>query len=414
MELPAGDPGASERLIHHVWISPDGATAHALFAPWGGTFAVGQPGPDMSPKLGTWDLKTGKVVKTIRVPHADRRTSSISTDGRTLLLSGRLVDATSGQDLASLESSPDQQVAGEPRALSRDAALVAGMVAKRSKPNGIDTIGPDGVRIWEAATGKVIARLKTKSWVAQLAFHPNNRYLVTNDLDHVQIWDLLTEQVVARRTLPEQVRSSATAGTFAGCLTFTPDGKLITGLPDSTILVWQPPLVPPRRTALTPQEADKVRADLTGADPAKARQAIWRLAEAEAEAGVPFLRQRLKCVEPAPAEQTRRLLAELDSTDFERRQKATQELRKLDILAAPALRQALAAKVSLELQRRVEALLKEIGAPRPPSPADVADLRLVAALEQLGGRAAGEILADLAGGVPEAPLTRYAQAVLAR
>jgi len=414
LELPLADRGVAERLIHHVHISPDGSKGFALFAPSGGFSFGGEPGPDFTPQLGTWDLATGKLVKTIRMPQINRHACSFSADGRTLLLSGLLVDVSTGEKLAALESGPASGFGGEPMALSHDGAIIAGMVSKKSKYNGIDTIGPDGVRVWETATGKTVAHVKTTSWVGQLAFHPNNRYLVTNDLDHVQIWDLATRQVVARRTLPEQVRSSATAGTFAGCLTLTPDGRLITGLPDSTILVWQPPLALPRRTALAEQELDAMRADVTGADPVKAWGAIWRLGEVEAAPLLPFFRQRLKRVEPAPVEQTRRLLDDLDSANFERRQKASGELRKLGILAAPALRQALATKLSLELQRRVQASLKEIETPLPPSPADVADLRLVAALEQLGGAAAREVLADLARGVPDAPLTRYAQAALTR
>src|SRR5262249_21376606 len=203
------------------------------------------------------------------------------------------------------------QVGDEPFAFSADGALVVGMFAEDTKKDGTTYHSPAGVRVWEAATGKTVAHLKTNSWVGQVAVHPNNRYIITNDYDGVQLWDAISDKIVARRQMHEKVHSSTTSGSFASCLALTPDGlRLVTGHPDSTILLWDlaPPSSPP--SPLADKELDTLWRDLGGNDTSKAWRALWRLVDLPNDA-VRLLREHVKPVESAPAELMRGLIADL-------------------------------------------------------------------------------------------------------
>jgi hypothetical protein len=148
------------------------------------------------------------------------------------------------------------------------------------------------------------------------------------------------------------------------------------------------------------------------ADAAKAWLAIWELA-ASPEATVRFLKERLRPEAPVPADKLSRLIADLDSDQFSTRQRATEEMEQIGEQAVPALRRAIAGTPSLELRRRVEALLQkaEIG---PPFPEQLRTLRAIAALEQIGSAEAQEVLKEFAKGAPEASASHDAKAALER
>jgi translation elongation factor TU len=98
----------------------------------------------------------------------------LSPDSRTLLRGNTLIDAMSAKKSVDLPGMGGFGIA----AFSRDGALIVGSAHKKMRRNGIDMMGPDGLCIWEAAMGQVIARLKTTSWVAQSAFYLDNRFIV--------------------------------------------------------------------------------------------------------------------------------------------------------------------------------------------------------------------------------------------
>src|SRR5262249_5404273 len=106
------------------------------------------------------------------------------------------------------------------------------------------------------------------------------------------------------------------------------------------------------------------------------------------------------------------VLADLDSTDYPRRQAASRRLATLADPAGPALRAALKADPSPEKRRRIEEALATLtGVP----PANVLrDLRGVEVLERIGTPEARQLLGELARGAPGARLTREAKAALER
>src|SRR5262245_7450144 len=183
--------------------------------------------------------------------------------------------------------------------------------------------------------------------------------------------------------MPDSVRVQPTLGSFASCPAFAPDGRLATGHPDSTILIWDMPLPARKTESLTARELDRLWADLADTDAAKAWSAVWRMADAPKEA-LPFLRGRVKPYPTAAADVTRKLLADLDGDSFEVREAAAKRLKELGLHAEPALRAALNAKPSLEQRRRIEPLLAALAeTPQSLSADDLRQLRALIVLERI-------------------------------
>jgi RNA polymerase sigma factor (sigma-70 family) len=401
--LPESERGETERRVFHLWISPDGTRATGLFGAQGFSGSTGDLPVEHTHKLASWDLKTGKLLTVHRVEMTSLLSSAISPDGRTLLLNGHLMDAASGREIVPFEGLRSEGGA-VPSAFSANGALAAGISNEGNSP--------EGVKVWEAATGKLVARLKTGSWVAQVTFHPDNRHVVTNGLGGVRVWDLTTGRAVATRTMPDQVRSTTTnLGSYASCLAFAPDGRLATGQPDGTILLWDLPLPPRKPEPLAAKERDALWADLAGDDAGRAWRAVWRLAEAPDEV-LPLLRERLRPVKPAPADLTRRLLTELDDASFQRREEAERRLKELGPSAEPALREALRANPSAEQKRHIEGVLTALAVPRPITGEELRQVRAAAILGRVGSAGARRLLTELTEGVEPAPLTRAARAAL--
>lgn len=407
--LPGRENGEGERHVYQVRISPDGGKVFGLFGAQSGKAEVGRPPPKLTDKLAVWDAGTGDLVE-IRPVGSVGHGGIFSRDGSTLLKGRSLMNVASGREIASLPEAGR----GESIAFSPDGALVIGVAEKTWQKGGVTYSSSDGLRVWESATGKVVARLKTNPWVAQTAFHPHSRFVVTNGLDGVRIRDVRSGEEVARFTMPEAIRAGTTPGSYAGCLAFTRDGRrMATGHPDSTILLWDVRLPAALAAPLTRQDLDAFWTDLADADAAKAWAAVWRLVESPKEA-MQFLGGRLEPYPTAPAAEMRRLLADLDDESFARREKATKRLKELGLRAEPALRAALRQKPTLELKRRIERLLTELAkAEQPLSAEELRRMRGLVVLERIGSPEARRLLEAVANGPESARLTRQAWAALA-
>ena len=115
---------------------------------------------------------------------------------------------------------------------------------------------------------------------------------------------------------------------------------------------------------------------------------------------------------PVPADRLRKLLADLDSNEPQRREAASQQLAELAEQAEPALYEALNAKPSPEQRRRIEALLASPSVVR--SPEKLRAVRAIQVLELCDGPEARQALETLAKGAPEARLTRETKRSLER
>lgn len=154
--------------------------------------------------------------------------------------------------------------------------------------------------------------------------------------------------------------------------------------------------------------------ELAGADATIAYRAVRTLTAAPRQA-LPLMRQRLTAAEKAPADSVKisRLLEELDSTEFEVREKASRDLHELGDSAESVMRRALREQPSLEVRRRLEQILDKLeSGGRPPD--QLRMLRGVEVLERIGIPEARQVLESLARGASEARLTQEAKAALAR
>jgi hypothetical protein len=207
-------------------------------------------------------------------------------------------------------------------------------------------------------------------------------------------------------------------GYFIEELAFSPDNRrLASGCGDSTVLVWDVYGTPGQPPTGEPGD-EQVRYlwdDLRGSDAGMAFLSMQKLLVAPRQT-LALLKGELRPVPKLERDRVPRLLADLDADDFGTRERATGELQKLGDAVEVALRRTLEKGASAEVGRRVEKLLREIEAERGPNvpPERLRQLRSLELLEHLGTPESRAWLAELAGGEPEAPLTRQARAALRR
>jgi WD40 repeat protein len=357
-------------------------------------------------RLVVWDAAAGKRLRQMALAEVIPASLALTPDGRTAVVGDgegiiHLFDLEEGKEFLALRG---HQHYVDALALSADGkTLVSGSYDR-------------GVRLWDLVSGQQIALLEGhKRAVAAVAFSPDGRlaasaggsrsypYDVT-DPRRIRLWDVVSgKEVVHFEGHTADVTS----------LAFSPDGaRLVSGLMDSTILVWDVAALP-RQPALEVRadEVDGLWKDLAGADAFKAHQAVWRLA-ATPEKTVPFLKEHVPAAAEVDAEKVRRWIADLDSEEFAVRAAAVKELERLGDRAAPALREALAGKPSAEVRKQAEELLASLRLVR--SPEVLQRLRAVQVLERIGSPEARRLLEALARGAPAARETREAKASLER
>ena len=266
------------------------------------------------------------------------------------------------------------------------------------------------ITLWEVACGKPCGQFKTGTAqpLTTLVFAPNGKVLVGGGPDGtVRFWEASTGKELAQR----KGHLSAILG-----LAIAADGKtLVTGSADSTGLVWDVPALALTKTAVAELDARQVEAqwaELAGADPAKAHQAIRVLSAAPKQA-VTLLQDQLKPVAVPDEKQVATWIADLESDDFAVRKKAEDSLAGLGELVQTALRKALAKpNFSLEARRRMERIVEQnllrLSGTR------LREVRSVAVLEEIGTPEARELLDKLAKGAADARLTRETNAARER
>jgi hypothetical protein len=360
-----------------------------------------------------WDVATGKRVQAVTFPQGEGLGgySRFSGDGRAL----GLTDASVRDGLTGKERLRSPLAEGEsadiPFALSRDAALAASGIWQRyTKPTHSYT-KMVAVQVWETATGLPVLRLKTGE-LGHLAFTPDGRGLLAAGREELALWDLVSGKVVARRPAPSFYYGSF-GPSFVSALALAADGRtLATGHTDTTVLLWDVPPPRPRPTmALSVAERETLWADLAREDAGRAWQAVARLADAPHQA-VPMLRERLRPAKGPPAEELRRLLADLDAPKYEVRDAAAKRLAELGDAAHAAMRAALNGQPSLEMRRRIEPLLDRPVLVKEPELRR--SLRSVSLLERVGTPAARRVLEGLARGADGMRPTDEARAALGR
>jgi hypothetical protein len=266
------------------------------------------------------------------------------------------------------------------------------------------------VHVWEAASGTLIRDLKVfDRGLGCTALSADGRLLaaVGADGSRIRLWDLFNYRMLAEF-------DGHTAAVL--CLAFAPDGKtLASGSADTTILLWDVSkfAAEPFKSVSDDKALAALWDGLAGREAAKPYQAVWSLA-GSGDRAVKLLAGHLSPAPGASAEETRGLIADLDSDEPTKREAAARKLAELGVVAEAALRRARQGEQSAEARRATNALLARLTEPGPRPDEELRQSRAVLALELIGTEAAREVLAKLAGGAEAAPLTREARGALDR
>lgn len=140
------------------------------------------------------------------------------------------------------------------------------------------------------------------------------------------------------------------------------------------------------------------------------------LLAAAPEQALKLLKERVKpspAMDAAERKTIETYLGDLDSEEFDRREKATLELIKLGSRARPTIQARLDGELkSLEVRRRLERIMEKLKGGL--SPEEQRGLRALEVLEQIGTPEAKQLMRTIGEGEPGVPLTRDARKRLAR
>jgi hypothetical protein len=270
------------------------------------------------------------------------------------------------------------------------------------------------VFVWDAATGKRLARLPEGlcPGAVAAAFSPDGRTLALargDDMGGAPTPSAEAGTVRLYETATWTVRAEVRGGQGrVTALAFTPDGRLLAGGLDTTVLAWD--LRPPRVAASV--SLKRAWHDLAAPEARASYQSAGRFLLAPAM-GVKFFAEHLKPAEPLDPRRVRRWLADLGNTKFAVRQAASQALAALDEQATPYLEETLKTAASAEVRLRVRRILEQ-RQEAAPTPQQLRGIRAVAVLEWIGDGPSKNLLRRWAGGAAGARLTTEAGAGLRR
>ena len=440
-----------EGHTERVWIavfSPDGKS----LASCSGEYAAPQQGGSVK----VWDLETGKERHHLEGHKGLVFNVAFSPDGTSLLSAGwdglvNVWDATTGKKKATLtdHSGPVRTIVFAP-----DGKTFA-------------TASFDGtVRLWDAANLKNVATLNAHSQGVQcLSFSPNGNYLATCGRptgnppdDEIVLWNVATGKEQGRigghrgnilclsfshdgKMLAScggrfaeygevklyEVASGMVRSTFSDhrewveCVRFSPDGKTLIsaggyrrGIPGQVIVRSLPELLEKKPEGkISAAQLGTLWTTIGKPDAADAYQAVMTMVAAPGSVPA-FLKERVKpSTTKVDEKRVAKLVVDLDSNIFRERQRASKELDEMRELAGPLLRKVLDSKPPPEVEKRIAGLLKQYEVPTIGTEL-LRALRSIEILESIGDSEARQVLEALAKGIPDALITREAQASLRR
>jgi RNA polymerase sigma factor (sigma-70 family) len=383
------------------------------FSPDGRVLAV----VDEDQAIALCDVATGK--ERLRFPGFTKPGARVvfSADGRYLAgnISHSSGEDAAGKYVAQVEAAVWDTATGRRRSLG---SLPNGYGHMALSPGGRTLVlggaRGDALECWEVATGRKRFSVPQPSIIESLLFSPDGAVLLTGNLEcpsgsmggPFRGYDARTGQLLFEA---KGHRGPVTALAVSG------DGRrLVTAGWDTTILIWDLPALRggPRVTRLDVADLPELWDDLAAGDVARAGRAVARLASDRGEA-VSFLKERLRPASPLDPKRLARLIAELDSEEFDVRENASAELEKLGEPAEPALRKALASGPSLEARKRLQTILEAIAEQRPSTEL-LRSLRTLEVLEGIGTPEARQVLEAIAKGAPGVRLTEGAKGALER
>jgi hypothetical protein len=322
------------------------------------------------------------------------------------------LDTTTARERWHVKVDYNYNYVGASLAVSADGLLVAVGTAVGSEHK-------EGayLRLFDSATGRERGKLWTPhDNITTVAFSPDGRFLIAASTPNsvrytgdrwkrfpISLWEVMSRKEIRRFHGHEgEIRGLASA----------PDGRsFYSASADGTVLQWDP-LGLEGAAVLRPGEADDAWDDLAADDAGRAYRSVVRLVASPAQACA-LLRRHLTPAQAIPTERIQALLRELDSNRFAEREAASRKLRDFGEEGDIALRDALERRLSLEMQRRIVAVL-ELHAERPYPRDELRRCRAVLVLEWIGSAPARRLLEKLASGTAPVAHVRAARDALAR
>lgn len=348
--------------------------------------------------LSIWSLAGGRLIKRLEGMEAPIRTLLFTPDGKTLAgCPGNdtliLWDAGSGKELRRLvESGADIAAV----ALSPDGALAA-----VGHPNG-------AVRVWRTGTGRLVHLLEGHPGPVQaLAFSHDGRALAAGSWLSLRLWEVVSGK--------ERLRLFDLPGVVTA-VNITRGGEAVLLGMSNTQTISR--LLKPANLeakSWNASELDGFWRELENTDATRAYRALLALA-ASSDLATALIRDRLHPLAPLDETQRRRqalALKNLESLQFQEREKAAQDLERLADAAEPELRNVLAQNPSSEVRFRVVAILDKLQSPERQRQR-LRGVRCCELLERIATPDARKILRSLADGASGAWLTGAAQESLGR
>jgi hypothetical protein len=402
-----------------------------------------------------WEVFSHKEIGTLKGHDAAVTCLLFSPDGKELISgsSDNTVRVWSVADRKEIRKFKAHDSGVDSLGLTSDNLLVTTGLHTETILLGGNTIvstSADKPRLWNFATGKEVRSYDVEAFRAAVSF--DRRFLATSG-----IVTTITPPNVFQQKHVTALRDAATGKilvevgflnffeTITGkeicdlgvercdLCTFSADGKRL-ACSQSPQEFLSPPVpggkgsakpkvsfldLPPERDKWTKEskEADlaKLWEDLVSKDAAAGYRAAWVLA-AMPDKAVPFLKERLKLPPAGPnPEKLRGLIADLDNDNFDTRQAASAELKKLRYAAEVALREAMdGGKLSLEAQKRVQKLLEALELPFPFEGEALRESRGLYALDLIGTPDALALIRTYADGSPTSLLSQDARRILER
>jgi RNA polymerase sigma factor (sigma-70 family) len=438
------DPAGGKELRKLVGHS--GAVAHLQFSS-DGKHLVSASADNNDRTVSWWDVHTGKELRQFRGHASGVEALALSSDDKTLHVLDRegtlhTWDVTTGKETTTPGTRPAQAVfspdgkqlavlafmrlqmqltLGDPTRMAKARSLdIGGTFAKiRLAPGNRALLSMTynrALRLWDLQSGKPLRwlrRVKSErapspqdvSLNAAPVFSPDGKTVALPGAGGVV-------HLLEVATGKERQVFRGQQGALS-CVAFSPDGsRLLSGSEDGTALIWNIQRAPLARVELTAKALDTLWANLADTDAVKAYQAIRALTAAPAQA-VPFFKKRVLPTSAVEEKRLAQLVTDLGSEKRDVRKNAEKELAKLGQAVRPTLLKALAAKPSLDVTQRIEALLRGME-DRELSTGEVRQVRSIEALEAIATAPARKLLAEWSRGAPGALLTEEARASLAR
>lgn len=396
--------------------------------------------------ISVWDVESGKAGRPIRIGGRTLQEMTLSADGHTLAC---LYQDQGGMSLTFIDPDTREVLKREKPGSGGSMALAAdgktyvrrsdgstmSLYADGKEPRvllrnfafGSATFSPDGRRVAIMANDGVThvydvqtaiesqllreepkvnetGLIRERRW--KLAFAPDGRTLVASGSDGDIVWEMASAR--PRRILRTE------GDDVSNSLCFAPDGKtLYTGTQKGHVYFWDMARLDNddkiAAEKLTVKDAEALWDELEGNDALKAYRAMKVLAAAP-KVSLPLLKDKLKPADESELMKIAELIADLDSDDFEKRNRAVKALEDSGEPAARLLRKALNDNPSAEAAKRIDEILKN-PATNTFHGRGLQAYRALEVLELIEDDEARSLVAKLAGGAERAWLTQEATAV---